>query len=438
MSQRSRAQIKNFIRTGQLTKRNKEGDRLSDIPEEKAIDGRQLSDARGRHKSVSSTVSNLSTSSTRIGSYPVDPVQHRAATHSPQAGDLLFVPPGIQTPTTFGPNNEYTAVPSVVTYSASGRGATRVTIREATADEASDLPTHHAPIYTGPPTYPQVPSPSAHNMVPVIAPPPDFTPVRPSASPCVSLPESESSQQTSQSATSARLSQGTESIRTSATSFQSVRNSTATTVDDSAVKRGATANSTPAPPGGSPVSSHSSTAKNSNMSSWGPPLATGPDSFGIASSQGSPHEHSRGSATHTYPSTDFDNDTAKSRFSWHVSNADRARNWFTQWFVEWWLLEIFSWIFSLVCMLIIFAVLLKYDGKPMPQWKLGVSINAFISIFSGFAKSALLLPTAEALGQLKWSWFKKEEKKMIDFEVMDSASRGPWGSMILLARTKGV
>lgn len=80
----------------------------------------------------------------------------------------------------------------------------------------------------------------------------------------------------------------------------------------------------------------------------------------------------------------------------------------------------------------------KYDGKPMPQWRLGVSINAFISIFSGFAKSALLLPTAEALGQLKWDWFKKDERKMMDFEVLDSASRGPWGSMVLLARTKGV
>lgn len=67
-----------------------------------------------------------------------------------------------------------------------------------------------------------------------------------------------------------------------------------------------------------------------------------------------------------------------------------------------------------------------------------MSINAFISIFSGFAKSALLLPTAEALGQLKWDWFRKDEKKMMDFEVMDSASRGPWGSMVLLARTKGV
>lgn len=89
-------------------------------------------------------------------------------------------------------------------------------------------------------------------------------------------------------------------------------------------------------------------------------------------------------------------------------------------------------------MVVIIIVLWKVDGKPIPKWKLGVSVNAFIAIFSGFAKSALLLPTAEALGQLKWNWFRSGERKMMDFEVMDSASRGPWGSMVLLGKTKGM
>jgi hypothetical protein len=440
MSERSRAQIKNFIRTGQFTKRVKEAERLSDIPEEKVIDGRPVSTVwEEKHKRVSSTVSDLSTSSTEVGSIPVDPIKHRSATHSPQTGDLLFVPPDIRTPTTFGPNKEYTAVPSVVTYSASGRGATRVTIREATPEEASDLPKHHAPILTGPPQYPRVPTPSAHNNVPVLAPPPNFNPVRPSAPlPGASWPFFENSPQSSQHGISPRLSQGNESIRTSATSFQSFRNSTTTTVDDPDANPIGIAYSTPAPPSGSPVSAGSTTPKNPSTSTWSPQLGSNQGSVGIQSAPSSSDGQSRGSATHTYPSTDFDDETFKSRFSWHVSNTNRARDWFTHWFIEWWLLEIFSWIFSLICMLIIFIVLLKYDGKPMPQWKLGVSINAFISIFSGFAKSALLLPTAEALGQLKWSWFKKEEKSMMDFEVMDSASRGPWGSMVFLAKTKGV
>jgi hypothetical protein len=59
------------------------------------------------------------------------------------------------------------------------------------------------------------------------------------------------------------------------------------------------------------------------------------------------------------------------------------------------MMEILSWFFGLLCMAIIATLLAKYDGKPLTKWKLAVSVQSFISIFSGFAKSALLLPTAE-------------------------------------------
>jgi hypothetical protein len=127
-----------------------------------------------------------------------------------------------------------------------------------------------------------------------------------------------------------------------------------------------------------------------------------------------------------------------SRFSWHPKRSDKAKSFWTRWFVEWWGLEILSLVFSGICMIIILTVLGHYDGKPLPAWKVGITINAFISILAGFAKSALLLPCAEALGQLKWNWFSKKPRKMMDFEVLDSASRGPWGSMVLLANTKGM
>jgi hypothetical protein len=70
--------------------------------------------------------------------------------------------------------------------------------------------------------------------------------------------------------------------------------------------------------------------------------------------------------------------------------------------VEWWLTEIISWCFSAMCMAAMIGVISYYDGKTLPQWRLGITLNGFISVFSGFAKAALLLPTAECLGQLKW------------------------------------
>ena len=100
--------------------------------------------------------------------------------------------------------------------------------------------------------------------------------------------------------------------------------------------------------------------------------------------------------------------------------------------------EILAWVFSFFCIAAVVAVLFYFDGRELSEWPFSITLNAFIAIFAGFAKSALLVPTAEALGQLKWDWYRNKPKKMMDFEILDSASRGPWGSLVLLTRTKGM
>ena len=106
--------------------------------------------------------------------------------------------------------------------------------------------------------------------------------------------------------------------------------------------------------------------------------------------------------------------------------------------VKRWLLEIISWSLSAACMAGIIIVLFVYKNKRIPSWPLGLTLNAYISVLAKVASAALLLPVSEALGQLKWSWFNKgNSKKMWDFEIFDNASRGPWGSLLLLVRTKG-
>ncbi|KAE8836665.1 hypothetical protein HRS9139_04763 [Pyrenophora teres f. teres] len=109
--------------------------------------------------------------------------------------------------------------------------------------------------------------------------------------------------------------------------------------------------------------------------------------------------------------------------------------------MERWLLEIVSWLISAVCMGAIIAVLIVLRDQPSAKWpfnNIGFTLNAFVSILSRIAGAALLLPVAEALGQLKWSWFiKGDSKKMWDFEMFDNASRGPWGAFLLLIHTRG-
>ncbi|USP81740.1 hypothetical protein yc1106_09014 [Curvularia clavata] len=61
-----------------------------------------------------------------------------------------------------------------------------------------------------------------------------------------------------------------------------------------------------------------------------------------------------------------------------------------------------------------------------------------ITVLSKVASAALILPISEAIGQLKWTWFHgKKSRDAFDFEIFDKASRGAWGSFMLLCRTRG-
>lgn len=61
-----------------------------------------------------------------------------------------------------------------------------------------------------------------------------------------------------------------------------------------------------------------------------------------------------------------------------------------------------------------------------------------VNVLGKVASACLILPISEAIGQLKWTWFNgTDSKEMIDFEIFDKASRGAWGSFLLLFRTKG-
>jgi hypothetical protein len=105
--------------------------------------------------------------------------------------------------------------------------------------------------------------------------------------------------------------------------------------------------------------------------------------------------------------------------------------------VKRWLLEIISWILGALSMGAILGILIYFQDGSLPKWPLGLTLNAYVSLLSKVSSAALLFPTSEALGQLKWSWFQRDSKKMWDFEIFDNASRGSWGSILLLIRTKG-
>jgi hypothetical protein len=97
------------------------------------------------------------------------------------------------------------------------------------------------------------------------------------------------------------------------------------------------------------------------------------------------------------------------------------------------MLAVCGWLLTFLGAIIASLAVIK--DKPLDKWPSGLTI---VNVLSKVASAALILPISEAIGQLKWSWFYgKRSRDANDFEIFDKASRGAWGSLLLLCRTKG-
>jgi hypothetical protein len=97
-----------------------------------------------------------------------------------------------------------------------------------------------------------------------------------------------------------------------------------------------------------------------------------------------------------------------------------------------WKYELLSMIVSLGALLAIVAVLFAFDGKPMTHWRAIAQPNTVVSALSTLAKSSMLMAVGQGLGQLKWQYFEQRSRRLIEFEIFENASRGPWGALELL------
>ncbi|CAI0643376.1 unnamed protein product [Colletotrichum noveboracense] len=120
------------------------------------------------------------------------------------------------------------------------------------------------------------------------------------------------------------------------------------------------------------------------------------------------------------------------------------------------------------CLLAIAIILSIHQGQPLPNWPDLISINSLVAIFTAIFKASLIMPVAageptstpplharesqsnhraeqrhwkknaddfvmSGLGQLKWEWFKNP-RTLADVVLFDDASRGPWGSLMLIVK----
>ncbi|KAK3679841.1 hypothetical protein LTR78_000217 [Recurvomyces mirabilis] len=101
-----------------------------------------------------------------------------------------------------------------------------------------------------------------------------------------------------------------------------------------------------------------------------------------------------------------------------------------------WLSEASWWIFGTACLLAIVGTLAAYDGRKVPSFRWGITLNTIVSLLASVATAALMVPITSGLAQLKWLWFQKP-RKLSDFEIIEDARSGPYGSVKLLLGATG-
>jgi hypothetical protein len=102
-----------------------------------------------------------------------------------------------------------------------------------------------------------------------------------------------------------------------------------------------------------------------------------------------------------------------------------------------WSIEYISCLISVAAYVSIVLVLNRYDQKAMPSWPLGISLNTLLAFLTAISQTCFVQPVVQGLSQMKWNWFAGKDRPLVDFESFDNASRGAWGSILLVFSTKG-
>lgn len=102
-----------------------------------------------------------------------------------------------------------------------------------------------------------------------------------------------------------------------------------------------------------------------------------------------------------------------------------------------WSIEYISCLISVTAFVSIIIVLNRYDQKAMPSWPMGITLNTLLAFLTAVSQTCFVQPVVQGLSQMKWNWFASKSRPLADFESFDNASRGAWGSILLVFSTKG-
>ncbi|CRK21330.1 hypothetical protein BN1708_013076 [Verticillium longisporum] len=117
------------------------------------------------------------------------------------------------------------------------------------------------------------------------------------------------------------------------------------------------------------------------------------------------------------------------------SNGQRLKQhaWLRGW---WWWWEIAGCLVSITGCGLLFMMLGSIDQSSRLSWHgfLNIEPNTYIAIIATASRTAIMVPIASCLSQLKWRHFQNRPHRLSHLDLIDNASRGPWGSLQALFR----
>lgn len=96
----------------------------------------------------------------------------------------------------------------------------------------------------------------------------------------------------------------------------------------------------------------------------------------------------------------------------------------------WW--ELIAMLLSLVSAALLIPVLVRVDGLAVEDWPYAILPNTLLSILTNVTKTAMMVPVAACVSQMKWDHFYHRANPLDHLQLYDDASRGPYGSFMLL------
>jgi hypothetical protein len=99
-----------------------------------------------------------------------------------------------------------------------------------------------------------------------------------------------------------------------------------------------------------------------------------------------------------------------------------------------WSWEVLAMIASIGCMAGMVAILATMKDRPQDDWTFFFSIPAVLALFGTAAKSTAAFGVGGCISQYKFLYFNKRPRKLEDLDLIEEASRGPLGSVVLLAK----